>query len=313
MNQRLNRKISIAPMMGYTDRHFRYLMRLISKDVLLYTEMYIVHEILRNKRCLAFDACENPVAVQLGGSDPILLARCAKIAEDFGFDEVNLNVGCPSSRVQQGKIGACLMKEPNLVAECISEMRNTALIPVTVKCRLGVDEYDSYEYLAKFIEVVSEAPCQVFILHARKALLKGLNPKQNREVPPLQYDWVYQIKKDFPHLEIILNGGIKTPQEIDQHLHSVDGVMLGRVAYQNPFLLAEVDRVEVVRQFLPYFEKHLAAGTKFSQISRHLLNLFHGWPFAREWRRVISSATEKMKGVEIVEQALAAMLAKANV
>lgn len=309
-------------MMGYTDRHFRYLMRIISPQVLLYTEMYTINDILKNAGRLQFDTREHPLAIQIGGSHPEDLARCAEIVEALGFDEINLNVGCPSTRVQQGKIGACLMKEPELVAECFAAMQQKVRIPVTLKCRLGVDEQESYQELNHFIRHIQHVGCHVFIIHARKAWLKGLNPKQNRDIPPLKYDWVYRIKHDFPKLTIILNGGITTACEIKKHLELVDGVMLGRVAYQNPFLLTELNpilkeerraltRREIIEGFLPYLDKQLTAGIKFIQVARHLLSLFHGQPGAREWRKTLSdNSTQESQGIEFIENALAALQTK---
>jgi tRNA-dihydrouridine synthase A len=298
----INRRISVAPMMDWTDRHDRYFLRLITRHALLYTEMVTVDAILHGDRMrlLRFDAAEQPLALQLGGSDPDKLARCATIAEDWGYDEVNLNVGCPSDRVQSGRFGACLMAEPELVGDCVAAMRQSTHLPVTVKTRIGIDDIDSYEHLHHFISTVAQAGCSVFIIHARKAWLSGLSPKENREIPPLQYDTVYRVKRDFPDLTIILNGGVTTLDAVDAHLQLVDGVMLGRAAYQNPYLLAAVDgryygasasaasRFEIIEQLLPYVASELSAGTALKHITRHILGLFQGQPGARAWRRYLS-------------------------
>ena len=315
----LNRKLSVAPMMDWTDRHARYFMRLISRHTLLYTEMVTTGAVLHGDRekLLGFDPAENPIALQLGGSDPKALAECAKIGEDYGYDEINLNVGCPSDRVQSGKIGACLMAEPELVAECLAAMKNISQIPVTVKHRLGIDDQDSYELLCKFVEIVSGSGCDSFIVHARKAILSGLSPKQNREIPPLIYDRVYQLKKDFPDLEISINGGIKTLDESIEHLKQVDGVMIGREAYHNPYILAQADqriygvsdsplsRSEVIEKLIPYIERHIRSGGKLQHISRHILGLYHGQPNGKKWRRHLSEgATKPDAGIQVVLDAL---------
>ena len=297
-----NKIISIAPMMDCTDRHYRYLMRLITRHTTLYTEMITTGAILHGdrERFLAYDQLEHPVVLQLGGCDPNDLAQCCRYAEQAGYDEVNLNVGCPSDRVQKGRIGACLMNEPELVAECIGAMQEAVSIPATIKTRLGVDHNDSYEALCRFVELSANAGCETFIIHARKAWLKGLNPKQNREVPPLHYDRVYQLKQDFPHLNIQLNGGVHTLAEVAEHLQHTDGVMLGRAPYAHPYLMSEVDRLfyaddhpvlsqlEVVEQYLPYIEAQLKAGVRLRAMARHLVGLFQGMPGARAWRRYLS-------------------------
>jgi tRNA-dihydrouridine synthase A len=293
--------IAIAPMINYTDRHYRFLMRLISKHTRLYTEMLATGMLLHgNRERLAFSAEEHPVALQLGGSHPQELALCAKIAEDFGYDEVNLNIGCPSSRVQAGRFGACLMKEPQLVAECVAAMSDKVGIPVTVKTRIGVDDHDSYEKLHHFITTVAAAGCQTFIMHARKAWLKGLSPRENREIPPLQYETVYRLKRDFPHLTFILNGGVKTICDIETHLKSVDGVMIGREAYANPYFFANIDahffgetsvfpeRKEIVMKYFPYLMQQFTLGAPMHHLVRHTLNLFHGQPRSRHWRKMLS-------------------------
>lgn len=295
-------------MMGWTDRHARYFLRLISKHMLLYTEMVNTGALLHNKqkvgeqkRFLAFHPSEHPLALQLGGSDPVALARCAQMVEDAGFDEINLNVGCPSDRVQSGQFGACLMARPELVAECVSAMQAKVSIPVTVKCRIGIDDMEGYEPLAYFIDVVAQAGCKTFIVHARKAWLKGLSPKQNREVPPLKYDYVYRLKDEKPELDIIINGGIKTFEETKQHLAFVDGVMIGREAYYNPYILARIDRdiyqdsdatiksrEEIVNQMVDYIDSEIVKGARLHSITRHMLDLYHGRPGAKAWRRHLS-------------------------
>ncbi len=294
-------------MLEWTDRHFRYLLRQITQQTLLYTEMITTGAILQgdSKRHLHFNEQEHPVAVQLGGSDPKALAECAKICADYGYDEINLNVGCPSDRVQSGKFGACLMAEPELVAECYLAMQNVVNIPVTIKHRTGIDNCDSYEFLHHFVSVVSSAGCQDFIIHARKAFLQGLSPKENRDIPPLIYPFVYQIKQEFPHLNVSLNGGVKTIAEAKNHLQYVDSVMIGREAYHNPFILSEVDcelfnqekslitRRSVVESMLPYIEQSLNNGSRLQHISRHMLGLYHGQPGGRLWRRHISENAHK--------------------
>ncbi len=294
-------------MLDWTDRHCRYFHRLISRHALLYTEMVTTGALLHGdpSRFLQFNNAEHPVAFQLGGSDPKDLAVCAKMIEDWGYDEVNLNVGCPSDRVQNGRFGACLMAEPELVGECVATMLQAVSIPVTVKSRIGIDERDSYEELLDFVMTVANAGCNTFIVHARKAWLSGLSPKQNREVPPLRYDHVYQLKNDLPGLEIILNGGITTLDQAEEVLKHVDGVMVGREAYHNPYLLAEVDRrffdevcrprsrQEVLNLLIPYIQRQLKNGVRLNSISRHILGLFHGAPGARGWRRHISENVGK--------------------
>ncbi len=310
--------ISVAPMMDWTDRHDRYFLRLIAPDIQLYTEMITTHALIHGdvQYLLGFDTREKYVALQLGGSDPNQLAHCAKLGEEFGYDEINLNTGCPSPRVSSGRFGACLMLEPQLVADCIAAMQAAVTIPVTVKCRIGVDQYDSYESLTNYIKTVAAGGCRTFIIHARKAWLSGLSPKQNREVPPLRYEVVRQIKQDFPHLTIILNGGIKTLDSIENELSSVDGVMIGREAYSNPYFLATLqaryfpntvllNRHEVVQALLPYVCKQLDLGLKLHCITRHLFGLFHGLPGASAWRRHLSVQGSKTgAGIEVIEQAL---------
>jgi tRNA-dihydrouridine synthase A len=296
------RRLSVAPMMDWTDRHCRYFHRLISRHTWLYTEMVTTGALLHGDvaRHLAFTEEEAPVALQLGGSEPEDLARAAKLGERWGYDEINLNCGCPSERVQRGAFGACLMKEPQLVADGVRAMRDAVSIPVTVKHRIGVDDVEDYAFVRDFVGTVAEAGCDVFVVHARNAILKGLSPKENREIPPLKYDYAYRLKRDFPALEIIINGGIKTLDEVEEHLRHVDGVMLGREAYHNPFLLADVDarfygahgraktRDEVEAGLIAYCADELARGTYLGAITRHALGLYRGVAGARGWRRVLS-------------------------
>jgi tRNA-dihydrouridine synthase A len=311
--------ISVAPMMDWTDRHDRYFLRLISRRVRLYTEMITTGAILHGNRdkLLAYDPTEHPIAIQLGGSDPAELATAARIAIAWGYDEINLNVGCPSDRVQSGLFGACLMAQPQLVADCVAAMQAAVKVPVTVKTRIGIDERDSYEELVQFIGANIDAGCRTFIIHARKAWLHGLSPKENREVPPLHYDRVYRLKADFPELTLVINGGITDLQQVDDHLRKVDGVMIGRAAYQNPYLLADVDRRffgdtcfppsrhQIIEALLPYVEQQLATGVYLSAITRHIIGLFQGLPGARAWRRYISeNAHRRGAGVEVLEAAL---------
>ncbi|QLE87913.1 tRNA dihydrouridine(20/20a) synthase DusA [Shewanella sp. Scap07] len=317
----INRTFSIAPMLDWTDKHYRYFARLMSSQLLLYTEMVTTGAIIHGKGdYLAYNEEEHPLALQLGGSNPADLATCAKLAAERGYDEVNLNVGCPSDRVQNGRFGACLMAEPALVAECVAAMRDVVDIPVTVKTRIGIDEQDSYEFLTEFVDTVEQAGCEVFIIHARKAWLNGLSPKENREIPPLDYPRVYQLKQDFPQLNISINGGVKTLAECQTHLQHLDGVMVGREAYQNPYLLAEVDsqlcglttpvlsRDDVLQNMIPYIEKHLASGGKLNHITRHMTGLYQGQPGSRAWRRYLSEnghGTEP--GIDVVHKAREAM------
>ncbi|WP_211363163.1 tRNA dihydrouridine(20/20a) synthase DusA [Thermochromatium tepidum] len=310
-----NRRLAVAPMLDWTDRHCRYLLRLISRHTLLYTEMIATGALIHGdpERFLRYDPSEHPVALQLGGSDPRDLADCARMAEDWGYDEINLNVGCPSDRVQNGRFGACLMAEPELVAECVAAMRAVVRVPVTVKHRIGIDDRDSYAELVEFVGHLSRAGCDAIIVHARKAWLKGLNPNENRDIPPLNYEVVRALKRDFPSLPIVINGGITTLDAALAFLNAFDGVMIGRAAYHNPWLLAEADRrvfgdahplpsrLEVLESFIHYAERELAAGVPLSAMSRHLLGLFHGQPGARAWRRRISEQLHRPGvGVEIL-------------
>ena len=298
----LDRRLSVAPMMERTDRFCRYFLRLITRHTLLYTEMITSAAVLHGdrERLLAFDQIEHPVALQLGGSEPGDMATCARIAEEHGFDEVNMNVGCPSKRVRAGSFGACLMAEPQRVAECVAAMQSVVSIPVTVKTRIGIDDQDSYDTLAAFVSRVAGHGCGTFIVHARKAWLTGLNPKQNRDVPPLRYDIVWQLKQDFPHLTIALNGGVTSLEQARQHLSRLDGVMIGREAYHNPYMLAGADRWifdddraaptrrDIVEAYLPYVARELARGARLVHLTRHLTGLYLGQPGARAWRRALS-------------------------
>ncbi|WP_420722672.1 tRNA dihydrouridine(20/20a) synthase DusA [Hwanghaeella sp. LZ110] len=317
----IDRRLSVAPMMDWTDRFDRYFLRLITRHSLLYTEMITTGALLHGdaQRFLAFDGAEHPVACQLGGSSPHDLAKAARMVEGAGYDEVNLNVGCPSDRVQNGQFGACLMADPHLVRDCVAAMRDVVSIPVTVKCRIGINGRDSYQDLTNFIDTVRQGGCDTFIVHARIAILEGLSPKQNREIPPLQYDVVHQVKRDFPSLSISLNGGIQSLDDAVVHLSDLDGVMIGRAAYQDPYCLAQADAVifgdapgqqksrhDIVRLMLPYIEAQCRDGVALHHITRHILGLFNGLPGARRWRRFLSeNAYGTNAGPEIVEQAMA--------
>jgi len=318
-SQPLSHRFCVAPMMDWTDRHCRYFLRLLSKHAMLYTEMVTTGALLHGdkERFLKFNPAEQPLAIQLGGSDPDELAESARLAEDVGYQEVNLNVGCPSDRVQNGKIGACLMAEPELVADCVAAMKSSVNIPVTVKSRIGIDNIDSYDELANFITLVNSAGCSCFILHARIAILKGLSPKQNREIPPLNYQRVYDIKGNFPELEIIINGGIKTLAEAHEHLRHVDGVMLGREAYQHPYILSAVDqeffnadneipeRQKILEYFLPYVAEELQQGTALRHITRHILGLFQNQPGGKKFRRYLSeNAYKPGADISVLQQAM---------
>jgi tRNA-dihydrouridine synthase A len=312
-------RFCVAPMMDWTDRHCRFFHRLLSARALLYTEMVTADAILYGDRdrLLSFSPEEHPVALQLGGSDPRRLAEAAAIGADYGYDEINLNVGCPSDRVQEGRFGACLMAEPGLVADCVAAMRARVAVPVTVKCRIGIDAQDSERDLERFVSAVAAAGCGTFIVHARKAWLAGLSPRENRDVPPLDYGRVYRLEAAHPELEIVINGGIASLDEAEAHLAKVDGVALGRAAYQNPYLLAEVDRRlfgdasvplsrrDAIEALIPYAEKHLAAGGRFNNVARHILGLYHGRPRARAFRRHLSErAPLPHAGVEVLREAI---------
>ncbi|TDQ56527.1 tRNA-U16,U17-dihydrouridine synthase [Mesocricetibacter intestinalis] len=312
-------RFSVAPMLDWTTRHCRYFHRQFSRYALLYTEMVTAPAVIHAKYDhLAFNSAEHPLALQLGGSDPAQLAQCAELAQQRGYDEINLNVGCPSDRVQNGRFGACLMAEADLVAKCVAEIKAVVSLPVTVKTRIGIDQFDSYEFLCDFIRRVQQAGCNEFIIHARKAWLSGLSPKENREIPPLDYERVYTLKRDFPHLRISINGGIKTLEEIKRHLQFVDGVMVGREAYQNPSLLGHIDQAlfdpaapvipprRAVENMFPYIEKELTQGAQLNHIVRHMLGAFQHCKGARQWRRHLSENAHKPgAGIETLEQALA--------
>jgi len=306
-------------MMDWTDRHCRYFLRLLSRHTRLYTEMVNTGAILRGDagRHLRFDPSEHALALQLGGSEPQALAQSAAIGAEYGYDEINLNCGCPSDRVQEGRFGACLMAEPQRVAAAVAAMREACNIPVTVKCRIGIDDSEDYVFLRAFVETVAAAGCEVFVIHARKAWLSGLSPKENREIPPLRYEQVYRLKQEFPQLAIAINGGIRTLDDCEHHLRHVDGVMLGREAYENPYLLAQVDqrlfgdtqapptRAEAAMRLRPYVEQELAGGTPLGQITRHILGLYKGQPGGRAFRRHLSEhAHRKQAGWAVIEDAL---------
>ncbi len=297
----MKRLVSVAPMMDCTDRHERYFLRLISKNVLLYTEMIVSEAIDRGdkKKLLNFNVKEKPVALQLGGSSPKLLANAAKVGEEFGYDEINLNLGCPSKKVQKNKFGACLMKEPNLVADCLNEMISSTKLPVTVKTRIGYDNVEDYQNIFDFINLLSKTGVKTFIMHARKAMLGKFTPKQNLNIPPLKYDVVYKLKKDFPNLEIIINGGINNTDQIKNHLKKVDGVMIGRSIYHSPYFLADIEkeiyltenistREEVIKELINYVKIEIKKGTKLHHIMKHTLGLFHGISGSSFWKRYLS-------------------------
>ncbi len=303
----IDRRLCIAPMLDWTDRYCRYFHRLISRRTLLYTEMVTTGALLHNDpgRFLDFFPSEHPLALQLGGSNPQDLATCCKMAEEWGYDEINLNLGCPSDRVQSGMFGACLMAKPALVADCIAAMTEACKLPVTAKHRIGIDELDSYDLLCRFVDQLAAAGCRTFIVHARKAWLQGLSPKQNRDIPPLRYELVHQLKEDFPDLEIIINGGIVSLDQAAAQLKEVDGVMIGREAYQNPWILAQADqklfgsdwhpgsRHQIIENLLPLVEQECSRGVPLKRITRHILGLFHGQPGARKWRRYLSENAHK--------------------
>ena len=311
----MSHKFSVAPMMDRTDRHCRYFHRLLTKRSLLYTEMLHANAVLKGdtEKLLNHHTDEHPLVLQLGGSDPSALSEASSISEKFGYSEVNLNVGCPSSKVQKGRFGAVLMKEPKLVAKCISQMKEATTLPVTVKCRIGVDDMDQNIHLDNFINEVSSAGCNTFIIHARKAWLKGLSPKDNREIPPLNYERVYKLKNTFPDLKFIINGGIKSLHESSIHLQHVDGVMIGREAYENPLLLAEVDSVifsdkkvstsrsDILKSLIPYIGDELERGTKISHKTRHLMGLFRGFDGAKNMRKYLISLNNSINPIENFE------------
>ncbi len=311
-------RIAVAPMMDWTDRHCRYFMRLLSPSAGLYTEMVTAAALEYGDaaRLLRFDSSEHPVALQLGGSDPAQMASAARMGADAGYDEININVGCPSDRVQSGAFGACLMSHPEIVANCVRAMQSVVDIPVTIKTRIGIDDFDQYEFLRDFVAANVDAGCHTFVVHARKAILAGLSPKENRSIPPLDYERVYRLKSAFPDLTMILNGGIATIDQCSNHLEHVDGVMIGRQAYQDPWFLTELeqafgrsvdspDRHDIVQRMSPYIERELAAGAELKHITRHLLGLFAGQPGARAWRRYLSeNAHRPGAGIEVLQSAL---------
>ena len=315
----IDRRLSVAPMMDCTDRHFRYLVRLVTRRTLLYTEMVTSAALVHGRRdhLLDFAEEEHPIALQLGGSDPGELARCARFAAERGFDEINLNVGCPSDRVRSGRFGACLMAEPQVVAQCVEAMHAAGGLPVTVKTRIGIDDRDRYEDLVEFVEAIAAAGCRTVIIHARKAWLTGLSPKENREIPPLRYDVVYRLKEDFDALEVIVNGGITSLDEAVSHNERVDGAMMGREAYRNPFVLAEADRrvfgvgatarpnrVDVARSMLAYARCEMERGTRLHHVTRHMLGLFYATNGARRWRRHLSTEAARREDASVIGEAL---------
>jgi tRNA-dihydrouridine synthase A len=321
---KLDRTFTTAPMMDWSDRHCRFFWRKLTRHAVLYTEMVTTGAIIFGNRAryLEYNDGEHPIALQLGGSDPAALAQCAAYAEQWQYDEVNLNVGCPSDRVQNNMIGACLMAHPQLVADCVKAMRDACSIPVTVKHRIGIDDQDSYEQMRDFVGTVADAGCEVFIVHARKAILQGLSPKENREIPPLKYEYVYRLKQEFPELEILINGGINSHEQARECLQHVDGVMIGREAYQNPSILMDVDQLyygqtadepernkaDIIRSLYPYIEEQCSQGAPLHHISRHTLGFFHGQNGARLYRRHLSeNAHRRDAGPDIIEQALKLM------
>ena len=314
---------AVAPMMEWTDRHYRFLARLMTKQTRLYTEMVTSGALVHGdrQRFLSFHQSEHPIALQLGGSDPIEMKQSAIWGEQAGFDEININVGCPSDRVQSGRFGVCLMREPNQVANCVTAMRDAVNIPVTVKCRIGVDDDDSYEFLTDFISQVANAGCKTFILHARKAWLKGLNPKQNREIPELNYERVYMLKRDYPNLKIWINGGIESLDDIKRHLLHVDGVMMGRHAYKHPLFLLDIDKElfhvsedkadsaeDIVLKYINYVEENLKLGVPLNSMTKHILNMYQGIAGAKRWRRYLSENMHAPgAGTEVIHGALQAL------
>ncbi len=312
--------LSVAPMMDWTDTHCRSFHRILAPHALLYTEMVHAQAVIHGDRdrLLGFDQGEHPLALQLGGSDPFQLAEASRIGEQWGYDEINLNVGCPSDRVQAGRFGACLMKEPTLVADCIGAMIAAVKIPVTVKCRLGVDELETYEHFTDFIDTVAKTGCNTFVVHARKAWLSGLSPKENREIPPLRYDWVYELKKQRPHLKVLLNGGLSTVEASLECLPRVDGVMIGRMAYHEPYRLHLLDRAiytphlpvetreALLMKYRHYVETQCSRGIAVKHMTRHILGLFHSQPGGRMFRQVLSEKAHKAQGWEVIEEALQA-------
>ena len=323
-----SRRFCVAPMMDWTTSHYRFFARVLSRRALLYTEMVTTGALIHGdrERFLDYNAQEHPVALQLGGADPAELADCAAMAQSWGYDEVNLNVGCPSDRVQNNRIGACLMAEPETVAQAVAAMADNTRLPVTVKHRIGIDGHEQWQDLVRFIERVAEAGCQTFIVHARVAILQGLSPKENRDIPPLKYDWVHALREQFPQLEIIINGGFWQMDAIREQLKHVDGVMVGRAAYQQPWMLSQVDpeiygvaapcttRTEVIERFMPYLEWRLAEGVPLQAMTRHVMNLFHGCAGGRRFRRHLSEHAHRPgAGIEVVRDALALVQGPADV
>jgi tRNA-dihydrouridine synthase A len=324
---KLSHRFCVAPMMDWTDRHCRVFHRHLTRHALLYTEMVTADAVIYGDRArlLRFSNLEHPLALQLGGSDPAKLAEAARIGADFGYDEINLNIGCPSDRVQEGRFGACLMAEPQLVADCVAAMRKAQALPVTVKCRIGIDDQDADEDLRRFVDIVSATGCTTFIVHARKAWLKGLSPKENREVPPLDYARIYRLKAAHPELEIVINGGITTVAEAQAHLDPVDGVMVGRAAYQNPAILADVDRTifgseaesptraDALHAMVPYAERHISGGGRLSNVTRHVLGLYHGQPRGKAFRRHLSEgATAASATADVLREAIVLVEARSR-
>lgn len=322
MSKKIDRRVSVAPMMGWTDRHDRYFLRLISPSALLYTVMITTGALVYGKKfdVLEYNPEENPLALQLGGSDPKELAESARIAMRYHYDEINLNCGCPSDRVQKGMFGACLMARPDLVATCVDAMKQAAPeVPVTVKNRIGIDDTEGYDFLADFVGTVAEKGCDTFIVHARKAFLQGLSPAENRNVPPLKWDIVHRLKREMPQLNIIINGGIQTIDQVKENLEKVDGVMIGREAYTNPYFMAEIEsevfqnknvpsRHAIIESLIPYVDKSAAAGVPLKDITRHILGLYQGLPGARRWRQILSEEAYKpAANSNVIREALKAV------
>lgn len=328
MPDTVNRRFSIAPMMDWTTSDYRVFARILSKHTLLYSEMVTTGALLNGQnpeRFLRYDECEHPIALQLGGADPKALAQCAKLAEKYHYDEVNLNAGCPSDRVQNSLIGACLMAHPDKVKDAMKAMQDSCSIPVTIKHRIGLDDQEDYSVVRDFVGEIASVGTKTFIVHARNAILAGLSPKQNREIPPLKYHYVHQLKQDFPDLDIIINGGITTLEECQQHLEKLDGVMVGREAYNNPWLLSQVDstlygeqdsvasRLDALEAYIPYVEKRLQAGVRLNHITRHILGIFTGQPRGKLFRRYLSeNAVQKNAGIEVLTQAMHLVENKTN-
>jgi len=309
-----DKRISVAPMMDVTDRHCRFFLRQVNSRARLYTEMITSGALIHGdvRRHLEFSEEEHPVALQLGGSEPDDLARCAKLGEQYGYDEINLNIGCPSERVQRGAFGACLMAEPALVSSCVTAIRDAVKLPVTVKHRIGIDKVEDYSFVRDFVGTVAQAGCKTFIVHARNAVLKGLSPKENREIPPLKYDYVYRLKRDFPHLEVVINGGVVSQDQIQAHLRHVDGVMIGRAAYSNPWFFADTGRTRA--QVVAAMHEYAKSVDSLRHVTRHMLGLYHGMPRARLWRQMLSDSERlKHNRPELLLEALEAVEETENV